>query len=198
MARKKFLMVSGKHLHEGRHFVRLNRSRWTLSFSMRIGDEMSEFDPCRGKMFNGYIERADGTGATGDLVPAGDEIRIVAAEALALEDAKAEKIRLIDARTDELIDDGFSYDGQVFSLSSQAQRTLLGAFAGASLLSYPVKWNNIDDTNIAELADESELALFYGTAMSTVEAHKSSGTTLKTQVNAATTIGQVNAVVDPR
>ena len=198
MARKKFLVINGKMLDEGKHWESFSGSRWELKFRARIGQPMSVFDPRRASKFDGFVERADGTGATGDIVDPGTKIRIVAAEALELEDAKAEKIRLVDARTDELIDDGFSYDGQMFSLSEQAQLKLLGAFSGAAMLSYPVEWNNIDDTGTIQLADVAEVETFYSTAMATVEGYLASGTALKNQINAATTIAGVDAITDPR
>jgi len=198
MARKKFLIIAGKMLDQGKHWTALSGSRWTLTFRVLIGQPMTEFDPRRAKKFDGFVERADGTGATGDAIEPGTPFRVVAAASLELEDAKAEKIRLIDARTDELIDDGFEYEEQMFSLSEQAQLKLLGAFSGAAMLPYPVEWNNIDDTGTVMLVDVAEVQAFYGTAMATVEHHLATGTALKNAVNACTNVAQVAAIIDNR
>ena len=199
MAAKKIQIVRyGKMLQEGTQWDNVDKSRIVFHFDTKIGDTYATFDPRRGKMFTGVVKRADGTGDTGDIVPAGTQVRIQKGETTELASAKAEKIRLVDARTDELIDDGFPYDGQMFSLSEQAQLKLLGAVIGSASLTYPVEWNNIDDTGTTLLDDAAEVNVFYGTAMLTVEAHLATGTALKNAINACTTVAEVDAIQDTR
>jgi len=121
----------------------------------------------------------------------------------ALADAKAEKIRSIDANTGRLIALGFEFpasSGTIFSLSDSAQRTLLAADQQRSdpSFTYPVVWNSLDDSATISLADATELHDFVITAVGTTRAHLDSGTDLKDQVRAATTVAEVEAVVDNR
>ena len=117
-----------------------------------------------------------------------------------LKKTKVDKIAAIDARTDQLIAAGFTYSGKVFSLSSSAQDKMIGSHQVKDdpALTYPIVWNNIDDTDSTSLADSAALNGFYLTALGTVRAHLDSGTALKDAVRAAADIAAVDAVVDSR
>lgn len=115
--------------------------------------------------------------------------------------AKKAKADAIDGKTDALIEAGFSYEGQVFSLSRQAQQNLAGlltAIAAGFPVTWPKTWNTLDDSGTHTVQDAAEFQLFYGTAMATVEAHLNSGTALKDQVRAAKTVEEVSAIEDNR
>lgn len=121
--------------------------------------------------------------------------------AVALAEAKTQKSNQIDDRTTELIDAGFQYNGKTFSLSRQAQQNLAGLLSAIAVgvpINWPKTWNTLDDTDIEEVSDQAEFMQFYGAAMGTVEAYLNGGTALKNQVRSATTIEEVNAVVDTR
>ena len=116
---------------------------------------------------------------------------------------RTDKEALIDRRTRELIDGGFEYpasSGVYFSLSAESQRTLMGLNQerDAVEIAYPVVGNSKDDTTTVALAAAADIRAFYFTALGTVRAHKDSGTALKDQVRAATTVAAVNAVADAR
>jgi hypothetical protein len=116
---------------------------------------------------------------------------------------KSEKTGKIDERTSELILLGFKFppdSGDYFSLSKEAQIRVHGAYTARSLpeFIYPVPWNYLDDSGVFNIADALVLESFFLTAMSTLRGRVDSGTTLKNEVRAATTVAEVKAVVDSR
>ena len=117
-----------------------------------------------------------------------------------LSGTKGVKIDAIDARTRELVAEGFQFSGQTFSLSASAQSTLLGlnAVRDDPALTYPIIYNNLDDTGVLSITDSTMMRNFFLTALGTCRAKIDSGTSLKEQVHAATTVAQVNAIVDNR
>lgn len=104
----------------------------------------------------------------------------------------------IDNRTDELVSAGFVYATKTFSLSSTAQRNLLGTVVGKDSLAYPIEWNTIDDLDVYNIADAAEVLTFYGTAMNQVKTHRDSGTALKTSIRTAIDRAAAEAVIDNR
>lgn len=117
-----------------------------------------------------------------------------------LESAKALKIIAIDARTAELIGNGFVYNSKNFSLSLSAQAKMIGTHEvkDSPALTYPIRWNTRKDDDAENIPDAATLDAFYLTALGTVRAHLDSGTALKDSVRAATTVAEVDAVVDNR
>lgn len=116
---------------------------------------------------------------------------------------RAAKIAEIDARTEELIAQGFEFppaSGQRFSLSTNAQRTLLAAdvMRDDPSFTYPVNWNTLDDTGVLTVADSATLHNFVLTAVGTVRSILDAGTALKDAVRAATSRAEIDAVVDNR
>lgn len=117
-----------------------------------------------------------------------------------LDEVKREKYVAIDARTEEIISQGFYFGDPVaiMSNSANAQRTWNGMAIMSSSLSYPVTVPSLyDDTNLV-LQNETETLQFYGVAVSAVRAGRDGGSALKDQVRAATTKEQVDAVEDNR
>ena len=109
----------------------------------------------------------------------------------------------IDQNTRDLIAQGFQYPqttGLIFSLSAEAQTSLLGLESARldPAFAYPVNWNSIDDEGLYSIPDAADAHNFYLTALGTIRAWKDSGTALKDQVRAATTPAEVAAVVDNR
>lgn len=109
----------------------------------------------------------------------------------------------IDARTRELIAQGFEYptaSGNMFSLSTESQLKMVGAYSfrdDASMV-YPQRWNTRENTAAVTLADAAALRDFYLVGIGTVRAHLDSGTTLKDAARAAQTLAELDAVVDER
>jgi high-affinity nickel permease len=123
---------------------------------------------------------------------------VIAAHGLAL--AKSDKTVAIDDKTRELIQQGFTFAGLVFSLSTSSQSTLLGldALRNDPLLVYPINYNTLDDLDVYAIPDAATMHAFFLTAVGTVRAWLDSGTALKNLVRAAATVAAVNAIVDPR
>lgn len=112
--------------------------------------------------------------------------------------AKIVRYDQIDKRTEELIAEGFLFDGKVFSLSANAQRYWTGLMVGASAIAYPVVVNTLDDGATYTIPNAGTVVGVYGAAMNTVKDRLGSGTDLKSEVRAASTVEAVNAVVDDR
>ncbi len=134
---------------------------------------------------------------TGDTV---SEMSAAEKDASCLDDAKAEKCAAIDARTDELIAAGFTYNSKTFSLSQAAQARLTGInqVRDDASVTYPIVWNTKDDTGTESLADAAAVLAFYLTALGAYRGHVDSGTSLKDQVRAASTVAAVEAITDTR
>lgn len=114
--------------------------------------------------------------------------------------AKQIKYYEIDKRTTELIGDGFEFDETIFSLSQAAQMRLVGINQVREMpqVSYPIKWNSKKDDSVYEVTDSNNLLGMFLTGLGTYRAHVDSGTDIKDLVRAATTVAEVEAIVDPR
>lgn len=115
---------------------------------------------------------------------------------------KPEKIAAIEAKTASLIGGGFEYpaaSGTMYSLGVDARIEIIAMKqAKANELSYPVPFTSQDGTVNASLANAAEVDTFYATAFGRYQAIKAAGGLLKAQVAAATTIAELDAVVDNR
>jgi hypothetical protein len=119
-----------------------------------------------------------------------------------LDMAKELKIAEIDARTAYLIRIGFVWGGNHFSMSDAAQRNWigLGTMASLGMMQYPCPISTVDE-GVSYLTSLADLQSFLGAfAMYQLNpaAPLGAGRTLKAQVNACTTVEQVEAIVDNR
>ena len=112
-------------------------------------------------------------------------------------DHKAVCSSSIDAKTADLIAEGFVFDGVTFSLSGAAQLNHAADYMSRATLG-PVVYNNIDDTVAYVIPDVPTLEAFYAAAVATIRGHRGTGTVLKDQVRAATTIEEIDAIEDTR
>jgi hypothetical protein len=117
-----------------------------------------------------------------------------------LEELKQWRYDLIDARTSELIKEGFGYAGKQFSLSQNAQLNILGLDNAKDdpAIEYPIKYNTIDDLDTYDVVDAADVHNMYITALGTKKAHLDSGTVLKQQIRDAIDVDGVNAIIDNR
>jgi hypothetical protein len=104
----------------------------------------------------------------------------------------------INERTGELIALGYSYSGFQFPLSDHAQTNLLGIYTVKEFLTYPIEWNNINDTAVYQITDATDVSNIFLTALSTKKSSLDSGTHLKQQIEACTTYLEVQAITDNR
>lgn len=117
------------------------------------------------------------------------------------ESVKSKKLLAIDTKTRELISNGFVFDDVTFSLSDKAQfnwNALQASVANGLLTEddfpYAVTTKDDDTYEIAW----ADFLTFIGTGLTTVGTHMATGRALKKQVLEATTIEEINAVVDER
>jgi len=118
-----------------------------------------------------------------------------------LEEVKAEAFQAIDARTREILAEGFSYRNERFSLSQAAQlrmTELIFLLDQDAPLDFPIVWNTLDDTWQIELSDSTEVRSFIQEGTQTVVSIINSGTSLKAQIRSALTISAVELIKDER
>ncbi|MCK5642780.1 MAG: hypothetical protein KAJ19_18370 [Gammaproteobacteria bacterium] len=106
----------------------------------------------------------------------------------------------IDTKTDALISAGHTYADKVFSLSENARDWASNMYQlrESQALAYPVRYNTLDDMDAADLADAAAVEAFYLNGVGTIRAVLDSGTAVKDLVRAATTVGELLLVSDPR
>ena len=116
-----------------------------------------------------------------------------------LAEAKAAKNGLIDTRTQDIIAQGAPYDGHYFSMGYGDQLSYialdLACVQGQAV--FPIEVRDMVDAPYY-LADAAAYYTFFFTGLGYVQAVLAGGRAIKDQVNACTTIEQVNAIVDPR
>lgn len=117
-----------------------------------------------------------------------------------LQKAKDAKIVEIDDKSnDVLLPQGFEYDGLSFDMCSEAQTRwaeMLNANT-AGILQYPVAVYGLTYEH-RDLADSAAVVTFISVYMVARETILAPGRTLKAQVNACTTVAEVDAIVDNR
>lgn len=116
---------------------------------------------------------------------------------ISLSEYKAIKKIAIDLKTRELIEAGITYDNVIFSSSETAQRNWLALDQFKDFHTYPVAVTTDNDGEYT-FADATSINTFVLTGMAIINAHYASGRALKVQVNAATDVAGVDAVVDNR
>lgn len=130
---------------------------------------------------------------------AAEDQRLAWREAQKLPYAKLARYKEIDDRTTTIIAAGFSYSDKVFSLSLAAQANLSDRYIRRAGLSYPMLWNALDDAvEPLELADADALAALYDASCAAKDAVVLAGADLKSAVRDATSMTELNAVVDSR
>ena len=107
----------------------------------------------------------------------------------------------IDTKTSELLARGFIFDGEIFSLSLAAQSNWIGlqlsiAQGFLNENSFPFKISTIDNKEYS--LSWANRNAFFGGVLSTITSILAAGRALKIQVNNATTVSGVDAIVDSR
>jgi hypothetical protein len=120
----------------------------------------------------------------------------------AIDTVRSRKLGEIDLKTNQIIAQGFTYDSVQFSLSLEAQSNFQGMkmAADAGLLTYPVEVSTKDNANGAkyDLADTSAVTAFYVAGVTAVQAALAGGRAFKIMVQQATTVAEIEAVIDNR
>jgi hypothetical protein len=117
-------------------------------------------------------------------------------DTILLEEKKKIRIVEIDKRTQDIIAEGFEFDSHQFSLSLNAQINWSGLLTLQSMLTWPMAVTTFDDNEyVLEL---SNLPSFIATGKAVILNAINTGRAIKVQVNAATTLEELNAIVDTR
>lgn len=117
---------------------------------------------------------------------------------VSLADQKRGKVSSVDHKTDDLIANGFTVAGKVFSASDAAQLKWLGIFTSRAVLTYPLLAPTKDDMEFITLADEDAVVTFYTAIVSHVQDKLKSGILLKQQIAGAADQAAFDAIVDNR
>lgn len=114
--------------------------------------------------------------------------------------ARSRRLLGIDGTTKRLTERGFTHDGQRFSLSSAAQANWnrMAAKHAAGKLTFPTNEVSTFYGGRYSFADATEYEAFEAAYFTAIEGVLESGRALRDQVNAATTVEDVDAVVDAR
>lgn len=120
----------------------------------------------------------------------------------ALPDAKAAKIALLRGNTDAFIAKGAVYNSQTYMSTDEGRFDVLGIFTVGVLAAspgfFPKKVSTTDGETETEFADATAFVPFFNQMMLTYSYWKESGQVLRQQVIDATTVAEVDAVVDNR
>lgn len=147
--------------------------------------------------FDGITIRGDEIVVSGSVVDqAGLDALILNHSTYSLPRARAAKVAAVDARTREIIAAGFSFDGNSFSLSQQAQMNWLGLVTLQDLFAWPMGVTN--DADATYTLSHENLIPFIAAGSGVVAAAVGSGRALKVAANAAANQGELDAVVDAR
>lgn len=122
-------------------------------------------------------------------------------EGKSIDELKQKVFSQIDKKTDELIAEGFIFDGRTFSLSLEAQSRLLTTAVNHAVLNATpnegIAWNTIDDSEKYIISKE-DIMSFCISAQTTIKNILSVADELKDEVRTMTTIQQVKGFVDYR
>lgn len=116
-------------------------------------------------------------------------------DGMTIKQAKQEKFGLIDAKTQELIFQGFAFAGLHWSLSINAQINWTN-LPTMPEFAFPLNMQDMDGTDY--VLSYEERMNFYDAAMAAKNTHLQSGNALKTQVSELTNIEEILNFVDPR
>lgn len=157
---------------------------------------------------SGFVNVFSGLGYSGDtLVILGDSIineaeldlLIANHEVESLAALKEKRVNQIDAKTIQLISNGFVFDTKNFSLSLPAQSNWTNIKANMAdfitLNAFPLE---ITSRQGVYMLSEANVFSFWATAMGTVKAHYGSGNDLKELITDAIDKAAVNAILDLR
>ena len=107
----------------------------------------------------------------------------------------------VDARSQELLTAGFTYDGKAFDILTDQERwkeMLLAVNAGLiNPASIPITVYAIDKSS-TELSTTTEVLMFCGAYMQTREGVLAAGRVIKAGGRELTTVAEIDALVDPR
>jgi hypothetical protein len=102
----------------------------------------------------------------------------------------------IDAKTSELIQQGFTYDSKQFSLSLPAQTNWHAIKNQKSEFTFPVTVSTLDNSGYD--LSQANVDVFWQQGKDTLKGYIDTGRVLKKQIFDAPDIASVNAIIDNR
>ena len=114
-----------------------------------------------------------------------------------LEHEKYLRLKMVDDKSRELIENGFSYGGKQMSLSIQAQANLAGFHNVKSIMTYPQGWTTLDDEEYS-IPTEADFDSLYLTALSRKKTVLDEGRVIKVSIKEATNLSELDAIEDNR
>jgi len=113
-----------------------------------------------------------------------------------LETLKQRKRDEITAHTIDMVASGFQYDSTTFDLSHMARTTWIGMYSLKHLITWPKDVGTLDGESYS--LEEANVEAFMGIALGTYDAILTGERELKHAVNIATTVEELDAVIDNR
>lgn len=113
-----------------------------------------------------------------------------------LEKLKSAKVETIDARTRELIAEGFPFDNEIFSLSVFAQSNWVELKALENIIDWPVDISTMDNKTYS--LTRANLNNFIETAFNIKKEYRDSGRALKIAGNSARNRQDFDLIIDNR
>jgi hypothetical protein len=113
---------------------------------------------------------------------------------------KDERHAEIDTNTNELLKQGFAYDGYTFSFGDafRANIVLLMVAMREKAITYPAKINTVDNRHQYELKNRGKMRRFFQEYFAAFHRVHQAGEDLKEQIQQATSLAAVNAIEDTR
>ena len=113
-----------------------------------------------------------------------------------LEEFKAAQFNAIDYKTSVLIGAGFTFDSKQFSLSPPAQINWQAIKGNKPDFTFPLELTTLDNDTYS--LTDANVQNFWNAGKTTLKGHLDAGRALKKTVFDATTIEEVQAIVDAR
>ena len=157
-------------------------------------------------LVNPYLSSVEGLekkywNITGNIVVPMNQAERDAVDNSLIDEYRQTKYNEIDAKTEELIYQGFNFDGKLFSLSSNAQFNwvkMASALASGTLTEAKFPYTVSTRNNGSYALAWADLSAFLGAATLGVESNLATGRALKNLVENAQTVPEILAVEDNR
>ena len=127
-----------------------------------------------------------------------DRVIVESAEAGYFIERKIIRKQIIDERSRELLSQGFIFMDEVMSLSNESQANASSLYIDRAINIYPIQLANQDDTAVITLTNESDLSDYYNAGKNRKMMILIAGTSLKMQMESASTEAELDAIVDNR
>ena len=133
----------------------------------------------------------------GDSIPSQAQLDIDRAD-IQLAKLKIVRLAAIRAKTDELLYNGFVYDGHTFRNTDSARSDYHGMVTFQSMLTWPVALFPISGAQQVYFLELANLTVFMGTVLTHYQNTITVGLQMEGYIRACTSVAEVDAVIDGR